>query len=102
MTTVAVEFDPFSDEYFNDPTEVYRRLRDEAPVYYSEKFGFYALSRLAGELAAHSDWEGVSSAHGVDPSTHSKDQELIPIIRSIIITDRPESDTLSALLTAAC
>ena len=32
-----VEFDPFSDEYFNDPTEVYRRLRDEAPVYFSEQ-----------------------------------------------------------------
>ena len=28
MTTTAVEFDPFSDEYFNDPTEVYRRLRE--------------------------------------------------------------------------
>jgi hypothetical protein len=23
MTTTKVEFDPFSDEYFNDPTEVY-------------------------------------------------------------------------------
>jgi len=43
--STAVEFDPFSDDYFNDPTEVYRRLRDEAPVYYSERYGFYALSR---------------------------------------------------------
>ena len=33
-----VEFDPFSDEYFNDPSETYRRLRDEAPVYYSEHY----------------------------------------------------------------
>ena len=37
MTTTRVEFDPFSEEYFGDPTEVYRRLRDEAPVYYSER-----------------------------------------------------------------
>ena len=33
-STKPVEFDPFSDDYFNDPTEMYRRLRDEAPVYY--------------------------------------------------------------------
>ena len=46
MSTVAVEFDPFSDDYFNDPTEVYRRLRDEAPVYHNEHYGFYALSRF--------------------------------------------------------
>ena len=54
----AVEFDPFSDDFFNDPTETYRRLRDEAPVWFSEKYGFYALSRFADVLAAHRDWEG--------------------------------------------
>ena len=32
MTATKVEFDPFSDTYFNDPSEVYRRLRDQAPV----------------------------------------------------------------------
>ena len=47
-----VEFDPFGDDYFNDPSDVYRRLRDEAPVYFSEKYGFYALSRFADVLAA--------------------------------------------------
>ena len=46
MTATAVEFDPFSSEFFDDPTEVYRRLRDEAPVYFSERYGFYALSRF--------------------------------------------------------
>ena len=66
---MSVEFDPFSDEYFNDPSDVYRRLRDEAPVYYSEKYGFYALSRFADVLAAHRDWETYSSAHGIDLST---------------------------------
>ena len=64
-----VEFDPFSDEYFDDPTEVYRRLRDEAPVYFSERYGFYALSRFADVVAAHRDWKGFSSAHGVELST---------------------------------
>ena len=72
-----VEFDPFSDEFFNDPTEMYRRLRDEAPVYFSEKYGFYALSRFADVLAAHRDWQGFSSAHGIELFTLSKDPEEI-------------------------
>ena len=41
----VVHFDPFSDEFFSDPFETYRRLRDHAPVYYSEQYDFWALSR---------------------------------------------------------
>jgi cytochrome P450 len=97
--TAAVEFDPFSDEYFNDPTEVYRRLRDEAPVYFSERYGFYALSRFADVLAAHRDWESLSSANGIELSTLSKDPELIRNFRSIIMMDPPEHDRLRALVS---
>jgi cytochrome P450 len=95
----AVEFDPFSDEYFNDPTEVYRRLRDEAPVYYSERYGFYALSRFADLVAAHRDWQGLSSAHGVDLSTLSKDPKEIQNFASIIMMDPPEHDRFRKLVS---
>jgi cytochrome P450 len=94
-----VQFDPFGDDYFNDPTDVYRRLRDEAPVYFSEKYGFYALSRFADVLAAHRDWETYSSAHGIDLSTLSKDSELIQSFKSIIMMDPPEHDRLRALVS---
>ncbi|MCW2773130.1 MAG: ferredoxin [Nocardioides sp.] len=40
-----VVYDPFSDAFKDDPFPVYQWLRDEAPVYRSEKWGFYALSR---------------------------------------------------------
>jgi len=100
METTKVEFDPFSDEYFNDPSEVYRRLRDEAPVYYSEKYGFYALSRFADVVAAHRDWQGFSSAHGIDLFTLAKnDPELVASYRSIIMMDPPEHDRLRALVS---
>ena len=82
VTESPVEFDPFSDEFFNDPTEMYRRLRDEAPVWFSEKYGFYALSRFADVLAAHRDWEAFSSAHGIELFTLSKDPEEIASFRS--------------------
>lgn len=95
----AVEFDPFSDEFFNDPTETYRRLRDEAPVYFSEKHGFYALSRFADVLAAHRDWEGFSSAHGIELFTLSMDPEDIRSFRSIIMMDPPEHDRFRTLVS---
>lgn len=99
MPTTAVDFDPFSDEYFNDPTEVYRRLRDEAPVFHSERYGFYALSRFDDVVAAHRDWPGLSSSHGVDLSTLSTDPELIRSYRSMIMMDPPEHDRLRELVS---
>ena len=40
-----VEFDPYDWKTHEDPYPVYARLREEAPVYYSEKRDFWALSR---------------------------------------------------------
>src|SRR4249919_3267288 len=99
VTTAPVEFDPFSEEFFNDPTEVYRRLRDEAPVYFNEKYGFYALSRFADVLAAHREWETFSSSHGIDLSTLTRDPDEIKTYRMIIMMDPPEHDRLRALVS---
>ena len=94
-----VEFDPFSDEFFNDPTEIYRRLRDSAPVWFSEKYGFYALSRFADVLAAHRDWEGFSSAHGIELFSLSKDPEEIATYNQLIMMDPPEHDRFRGLVS---
>ena len=98
-TTSPVEFDPFSEEFFNDPTELYRRLRDEAPISFSKKYGFYALSRFADVLAAHRDWEGFSSAHGIELFTLSMDPEEVKNFRSLIMMDPPEHDRFRALVS---
>ncbi|WP_319453861.1 MULTISPECIES: cytochrome P450 [unclassified Mycobacterium] len=63
--TAPVEFDPFSEDFFNGPFETYRRLRDEAPAYYSEKYGFWALSRYDDVAPAIKDCDTYSSARGV-------------------------------------
>lgn len=65
MTTAKLDFDPFSEEQYTDPYATYRRLRDEAPVYYSERYDFYALSRHADVAAAFKDYDTYSSAQGV-------------------------------------
>lgn len=65
MTTSILVFDAFSEEFFNDPIETYRRMRDEAPAYYSERYDFYALSRHEDVAAAFKDFETYSSSRGV-------------------------------------
>jgi cytochrome P450 len=98
-TAASVEFDPFSDEYFDDPTDVYRRLREEAPVYFSERYGFYALSRFEDVVTAHRDWKGLSSTHGVDLSSLTKDPDLIKMLGMIIMMDPPEHERYRALVS---
>jgi cytochrome P450 len=60
-----IEFDPFSDTFFDDPYATYARLRDDAPVYLNEQYGFYALSRYADVIAAHADAERFVSSYGI-------------------------------------
>lgn len=62
----VIDFDPFSADFYNDPHAIYPRLRDEAPVYYSDKYEFYALSRHADVAAGLKDFERYSSAYGTD------------------------------------
>ena len=33
---------PFSKEFFDDPQAIYRRMRENAPVYYNQEYDFYA------------------------------------------------------------
>jgi cytochrome P450 len=41
-----VYYDPYAIDINADPYPVFRRLRDEAPLYYNEPHDFYALSRF--------------------------------------------------------
>lgn len=41
-----VYYDPYKVEITADPYPVFRRLRDEAPLYYNQEHDFYALSRF--------------------------------------------------------
>ena len=40
-----VYYDPFDREIDANPYPIYRRLREEAPLYYNERHDFYAVSR---------------------------------------------------------
>jgi cytochrome P450 len=67
MTTSAtseVYFDPYDVELNADPYPMFRRLREEVPLYYNEQHDFYAVSRFDDVNAALVDHETFSSARG--------------------------------------
>src|SRR5262245_15344879 len=45
--TTDVYWDPYDVEIDRDPYPTFRRLREEAPLYYNERHDFYAVSRYA-------------------------------------------------------
>ncbi|MDT5080969.1 MAG: hypothetical protein QOJ80_5607 [Mycobacterium sp.] len=65
MTTAsdtAVYYDPYEIGIVADPYPVYARLVEEAPLYYNERYDFWALSRHADVDSALSDWETFSNS----------------------------------------
>jgi cytochrome P450 len=60
----AVYWDPYKPEFFKNPYPVFRRLREEAPLYHNEEYGFHALSRYAEVERALKDTQALSSSRG--------------------------------------
>ena len=52
-----LSYDPYDQEIFADPYPVFRRLREEAPLYYNQQYDFYALSRFDDCERAFADRE---------------------------------------------
>ena len=57
----AVYYDPFDVDITADPYATFARLRDEAPIYYNERYDFWALSRHADVEKALADWQTFSN-----------------------------------------
>lgn len=96
MTVAELEFDPFSEDFFNGPYETYRRMREEAPVYYSERYDFYALSHHVDVAAAYKNFETYSSARGVDLAAVRSEEPMGH--KSIIMMDPPEHRHMRGLV----
>jgi cytochrome P450 len=65
MTTTEstdVYYDPYDVDIVTDPYPVYARLREEAPIYYNERYDFWAISRHADVEKALGDWQTFSNS----------------------------------------
>ncbi len=95
----SVEFDPFSQEFFDGAYATYRRLRDEAPVYYNAKWDFWALTRYDDVAPATKDHETYSSAKGATLDMMKAHDDAIPLPKVIISMDPPEHQKMRKLVS---
>ena len=86
-----VHYDPFSAEVMENPHPVYKRLRDEAPVYHIEKYDAWALSRFQ-DIWNESSRRCYSTAQGTTPSQLlTKVQPVTPMLN---VMDPPDHTKL--------
>jgi cytochrome P450 len=92
-------WDPFSPELRDDPYPLWKRLRDEAPLYYNDRHDFWVLSRFHDIEHAHKDVETFSSSHGT--TLESMSREPMTDTGLIIALDPPRHTMLRRLVSRA-
>jgi cytochrome P450 len=99
MTATEPElyYDPFDFEIDADPYPIWRRLRAEQPLYYNERYDFFAVSRFADVERGLVDWRTYSSARGTILEIIRANIDLPP--GSIIFEDPPAHDLHRGLLS---
>ena len=79
-------WDPFTPELRDDPYPLWKRMRDEAPVWHNDQYDFWVLTRFHDIEHAHKDYETFVSGHGTTVETMSE----TPVDTGMIIwTDPP-------------
>jgi cytochrome P450 len=96
-TAPAPYYDPYDFDIDADPYPVWKRLRDEAPLYANEKYGFYALSRYDDVEKAFVDWQTYSSAQGSVLEIIKANIDMPPGM--FIFEDPPDHDLHRGLLS---
>jgi cytochrome P450 len=92
-----VYYDPYDFEIDADPYPVWKRLRDEAPLYWNEKYEFFALSRWDDIDAAMLNWKTFISGRGSVLEIIKAGVEIPP--GSILFEDPPTHDLHRGLLS---
>ena len=95
--TTEAYYDPFDFDIDDDPYPIWKRLRDEAPLYYNEKYNFYALSRYEDVAPELTNWEVYRSGHGTTMDIIMSNIDFPPGV--ILFEDPPIHDHHRRLLS---
>jgi cytochrome P450 len=96
-TLSGIYYDPFDPVIDVDPHPIWERMREDEPVWFNERYDFYALSRFDDVWNAYRDPATFSSSHGVMLET--LDSEVpFPIV---IFMDPPQHDAMRILVSRA-
>ncbi|HLN16961.1 MAG TPA: cytochrome P450 [Acidimicrobiales bacterium] len=90
-------YDPYDFEIDVDPHPVWRRLRDEAPLYYNEQYDFFALSRFDDVEQGLIDWATYRSGRGSVLEVIKANMEMPPGM--ILMEDPPQHDVHRGLMS---
>jgi cytochrome P450 len=90
-------WDPYDTAYKSEPHAIWRRLRDQAPLYRNDEYDFWALSRFSDVMAAHLDPRTFSSGHGTVLETMTEE----PQAPMMIFMDQPDHTRLRRLVSRA-
>lgn len=103
MTASSFVFDPYSETFFEEPWEVYRWMRDEAPVYHHPELDFYAVSRYEDCVEVHRDVRTYTSTRGVtlDQLRSAAFGAAVEQTGSIIMMDPPQHERMRKLVNRA-
>jgi cytochrome P450 len=94
----TIVYDPYDYAIDADPHPVWKRMRDDAPVYWNETYEFWALSRFADVYEASRDVETFSSARGTVLELIDRPIETFA---PMIFQDPPYHTLLRALVSRA-
>lgn len=95
--TVELYYDPFDFGIDDDPYPVWQRMRAEAPLYYNDKYDFFALSRYDDVAKALPDWQTYRSGRGTTADILFSGIEVPPGI--LLFEDPPLHDLHRRLLS---
>ena len=96
-SAVELYYDPFDVEIDSDPYPVWKRMRKEAPLYYNEKYNFFALSRYEDVARELPNWETYRSGRGTTADILFANIEVPPGI--LLFEDPPLHDLHRKLLS---
>ena len=111
MTTTdnGLYYDPYDFEIDKNPYPIWKRLRDERPLYYNEKYDFYALSRfddverllqgLATLQLSEGHAAGADQGRSADPTGARSSSRTRPstIVHRALLTDVFKPRRIAAL-----
>ena len=100
MTATSVSdiyYDPFDIEIDRDPHPLWKRMRDEVPLYRNEKYDFYALSRFEDVEQALVDWDTFRSGKGSTLEVIMANMAIPPGL--ILFEDPPIHDVHRGILS---